>query len=390
MKEKERILFLDQGETLGGGERFLLDFFKLLKEKDIQRLRPVLLGGKHSEYRQKLPDNIPRYDFFFPSVKGNIFLKALAGINILRSAAKLKKAIRTFQAKTIVTNSPRANFIALMTKMFFRSPVRWVIIVHDLNTQKAWWKYLHLWLRRQMGRYADCMVAVSLQTRAHLRQWIHERNFSKIRIIENGLDFENIPTPKPPTEIRKILLLGRIDPRKGQMYALEAADLLQERNPDLEFVIVGDPFAGDPDTVEYAQKLRDFAEKRHLRNVRFESAVSEPFRTMRKADCVLVLSTQAETFGRIVIEGMSMGKLVLAFDETGPREIMKQYEKFLKLKHSPLLVEKGNAMSLAETIGFFADHPEEISRYTEKARAFVEANFSAQETKKRLFEAIIH
>lgn len=215
-----------------------------------------------------------------------------------------------------------------------------------------------------------------------------------MRLIENGVDFRKIPDGIVPVEIKNILIMGRIDPRKGQMFALHVADLLQERNPDLQFFIVGSSFPEDPRTEAYEQKIKKFEKDRNLQNVHFVGEVDDPFEELKKYDCALVLPTESETFGRTVIEGLVMNKLVLVFDETGPRDIMRSYEQFLEARtqkrfdHS-LIIESQNAMSLAESIGFFADHPKAVQHFTEYAREFVEKRFSIQETRKQLFTVFL-
>jgi glycosyltransferase involved in cell wall biosynthesis len=215
-----------------------------------------------------------------------------------------------------------------------------------------------------------------------------------MRLIENGVDFRKIPESRAPEEIKNILLIGRIDPRKGQIFALQAADLLQERNPDIQFFIVGSSFPEDPRTVDYEKEIRTFAKDRNLQNVHFMGETEDPFKVMAGADCVLALPTEGETFGRIVTEGLAMQKLVLVFDEVGPRDIMRSFEQFIETKtqkHLSLscITEKQNAMSLAEKIGFFADHPEKTHLFTDHARAFVQKRFSLEETRKQLFTVFL-
>ncbi len=376
-----KTFFLDQGETLGGAERFLLDFFHSLNSAEVRQMRPVVLGAKSECYRELLPERIERMDFEFPSVRGGIFKKVVVLFRLLSAARKLKKIATKEGANIFFSNTPRTHFVLFLAKKFFFLRGKWIVMNHDFTVPK--------FLLRKIGKSADVVIANSLPCREHLRKILRKKDFGKIKIIENGIDLSALPSSTPPTQIQTFLMLGRIDPRKGQQYAVEAADLLQERNPDLRFFIVGSSFAEDERTVWYEHKIENFVRERNLTNVQFISEVSDPFAAIAEADCVLVLPTEPETFGRIVIEALALGKLVLAFDETGPREILKSFAHDLKLVSVPLLVERKNSMSLAESIGRFADHPEEALPFTQKSRSFVAKHFSLAETKKRLLSVIL-
>jgi glycosyltransferase involved in cell wall biosynthesis len=379
---RKKTFFLDQGETLGGAERFLLDFFQTLSPTEIKQIQPVVIGAKQEQYRTLLPEQIEIVPFRYTSLRGNIFRRFLVLFSLVRDAWKLRKLSSHHQAGTFFSNTPRTHFVMLLAKKLFFLPGRWIVMNHDFTVPR--------FLLRSIAGQADALIANSIPCREYLRKNISKRNQEKIKIIENGIDFARIPRASSPKKIERVLMLGRIDPRKGQIFAVEAADLLQERNPDVKFFIAGDSFEEDVRTGYYKNKIHQFVRERHLENLYFVGEVPNPFEVIADADCVLVLPTEPETFGRIVIEALALGKLVISFDETGPREILKNFERFLgNHKDSLFLVEKQNSMSLAERIGFFADHPEEVAQLTLRGREFVEKHFSIGETKKRLMNLLL-
>jgi len=362
-----------------------------LNYEDCEKFQPVILGGKNKSYQQKLPHGVRVIPFDVPSVRGNVFYKIGAFFQLLRCAKKLRTVLQAEQANILFTNTPRAQFVAFLGKLFFPFSQKWIFMVHDFSVPVK--------LFRAMGRKADKIIVNSLPCRNFAHRFLHPSNQDKIRIIENFIDFKRVPQPSPPRCIQKILILGRLDPQKGQIHALEAAKILAESKPHLEFLIVGSPFEKDPRTTHYAEKLHAFSRQEKLKNVRFLKEVDLPFSLMREADIILALPTKPETFGRIVIEALALGKLVLSFDETGPREILHSYGHFLNAKDTvgksvlgflkpvavqQLLVEKENSESLVGAIRFFVDNPAKIEEFTKYARLFVEKNFSAEDVKKKM------
>jgi glycosyltransferase involved in cell wall biosynthesis len=93
-----------------------------------------------------------------------------------------------------------------------------------------------------------------------------------------------------------------------------------------------------------------------------------------------------------------MGKIVLAFDQTGPREILDHFVRFIEEKRgekitddvgkNPLLITPNNSMALAEKIGFLADHPEILDIFRPFAREFVEKNYSSEVTEKMMVKIL--
>ena len=376
--KSSHILFLDQGEFLGGAERFLIDFFKALTVSEFAEIRPILVGGQHIDYRKSLPDVIFE-DFEFPSVRGNVFLKFFAIFKLLISAYKLKKLGQQKQAICFFSNTPRTHFVMFLTKKIFRVNVRWIAMFHDFTVPT--------FLLRRITGTADVLIANAVTTRNFLRKNSSSKNFEKIRIVENGINFDLLPQSVPAKQIKNILILGRIDPRKGQLFALQAAQILQDSHSEIMFNFVGSSVKTDKRTLDYEKKCLNFVKKKNLKNVQFFPETQRPFEQIAKTDLVLFLPTEPETFGRIVIEALALEKLVLSFNETGPREILQLFERKLKEQNidvSSVLVEQKNAKILAEKIIFFIKNPKKIKLFTMHSKEFVLKNFALKETKKRL------
>lgn len=352
---------------LGGAERFLLDFFPAISSAEMRRLNPIIVGSISDEYRSVVPTNIKIRKFHWPSVRGN---KVIACWKIFLAARKLKHVSREVKATQVFANTPRTMFVAYVAKKFFRMPARMVVMIHDFTVPRG--------LLKRILSVSDTIVVNSIPTRRYAKEQLLKEHYKKLRIVENGVDLARVPEGAFVTKIEKVLLIGRIDPRKGQQFAVEAAAQL----PELQFRIVGSPFPGDQRTMDYDCEIREFVRSHNLKNVTFIPEVENPFLEMAKVDMVLALPTESETFGRIVTESLACGRLVIAFDRTGPGDILRQFEGSEKM---PLLrVHPDDTDSLVERISFFMQHPKKAQRVSRVARKFVEKNYPLSETAKRL------
>ena len=384
---KRKTVFLDQGEFMGGAEHFLLDFLANLSPTENRRLNPTVYGGVCNLYKEKLPAGVPRINFVLPAVKGGKILKVFALFKLVFTAKKLKKSLKADGVTQIFTNTPRAHLVALLLKKVWGWNGRWVVMMHDFTLKPEA-------LLKHIGRQADIIIANSMPTRTWLRQHVETAYHDKLRLIENGV--QTSEATQGVTEIRNLVNLGRIDQRKGQLLFAQAAEALQTTHPDLTFTIIGDSVEGDLATQAYETEVKAFTKERQLANMSFKPSVKNPLETIDGFDALIFTPTEPETFGRVVIEALSKGKLVLAFAQTGPKEILEHYERWL-IKHKNLqpiaphlqLVEINNAAHLAEQMAYFTDNPTLIKTYTQHAAEFVTENYNLVETKKRLAEILL-
>lgn len=378
--------FLDQGEFVGGAECFLIDFFNTLEESDCRQMQPEVVGGKSNDYKNRLKNKgVNVLNFLYPSVKGGVFAKALHSVELLKAAKRLTNVTQQERKKQFFSNTPRTHFVMHLAKKFFRIKGRWIVMFHDFTVPN--------FLVRSIGKRADVLVANSMATRNYLRKILPEHCYDKIRIVENGIDFSLIPSQTVPRKIEKILVLGRIDPRKGQLYALKAAKKLQADGVICLFDFVGGAVDGDTATNDYFDKCKVFAGEESLRNIRFLPEIDSVFEKIKEYDLVLFLPTEPETFGRVVTESLAMGKMVLSFDQTGPRDILQNFFYFLGrngqvIPKNPFLIPPNNALALAKAIKHYIENPNEAIAMCMQARSFVEKNYNLKETKKRLMEIL--
>lgn len=158
--------------------------------------------------------------------------------------------------------------------------------------------------------------------------------------IPNGVDvaaFANAPMlPGYPRPGGTVLFLGRFDePRKGMDVLLAALPTLVAKHPDLQVLVVG---RGDED--ELRTRAGDLAG-----HFRFLGLVddAEKASAMRSADVYCAPNLGGESFGIVLVEGLSAGTPVVASQ-------LDAFRRVLRDGTAGLLTRTGDGDALAEGI----------------------------------------
>jgi glycosyltransferase involved in cell wall biosynthesis len=190
-----------------------------------------------------------------------------------------------------------------------------------------------------------------------------------VRLVHPGvsLDAADAARTKSPAELRRRLglqpdgklvgIVGRLQRWKGMHVFLDALALLRASRPDVRGVIVGGSHETEP---RYGDELRAQATSLGILDaVTFAGFQPNAIEWMQAMD-VVVHASDREPFGIVVIEGMALGKPVVAGSEGGPREIVTDGV-------DGLLAPFGDAKALAAAIDRCCD-PATATRMGEAAR----------------------
>jgi glycosyltransferase involved in cell wall biosynthesis len=191
---------------------------------------------------------------------------------------------------------------------------------------------------RWLTRRFDAYVAISQYSASDLA--VNGVPTARIHQIYNGIDLgrwksasadevrETRAEQGVPDDAFLVILVGLIRSWKGQAVALDAIrQLASEHRRGLRLWIVGGVPACE---TTYGQALRRQAAEAGLEDtVTFFGHRSDVPRLMAAADVVLHTSTEPEPFGRVVIEGLALGKTVVASQLGAPSEILRTGEGLL-------------------------------------------------------------
>ena len=184
----------------------------------------------------------------------------------------------------------------------------------------------------------------------------------RTRVVYNGVpgpDQEPTPVARATDAPLRLLLVGRLSPRKGSDVALEAVARLVAQGRDVTIRLAGSAFAGYEWFEE--QLAARAAGPDLVGRVELLGYVQDRWAELAAADVVLVPS-RAEPFGNTAVEGMLAARPVVASATQGLVEVLTDGQ-------TGLLVPPDDPEALAQAIGRLADDPALAARLAAAARA---------------------
>ncbi len=170
-----------------------------------------------------------------------------------------------------------------------------------------------------------------------------------------------------PAEAPCVAVAGNIQHWKGQKIVIEAVSALTSAWPDLHCLIIGGVHRTG---LSYSSELKELVTERRLqKRVIFTGFRDDVASLLAAADIVVHSSVQPEPFGRVIIEGMSLGKPVIATAAGGVPEI-------ITAGVDGLLVPPANVAAMAEAIGQLLADPATAERIGAEGKSSVTRRFS--------------
>ncbi len=183
---------------------------------------------------------------------------------------------------------------------------------------------------------AERVIAVSDATAQYVRTCYPRINPQRLVVIHRGVDRAEFPYDYHPDQAwwerwygqypqlrnRRVLTLpGRLTRLKGHEQFLELIAQLNRAGRPVHGLIVG---GEDPRRRGYAQELRDSVARLGIRvHITFTGTRDDMRDIYAASDLILSLSSKPESFGRTVIEALSLGVPVLGYDHGGVGEILR-------------------------------------------------------------------
>ncbi|NLC31637.1 MAG: glycosyltransferase family 4 protein [Candidatus Moranbacteria bacterium] len=187
-----------------------------------------------------------------------------------------------------------------------------------------------------------------------------------------GLDVNEYKYSEPDINQRRFIFVGRLLEEKGINEFLRASEMVKERHPNAEFVVLGQSDLGNPGSVNESYL-------NHLVNkgvIIYPGSVSNVADWLKDSS-VFVLPSYREGVPRSTQEAMAIGRPVITTDVPGCRETIQDGENGFK-------VPPHNAQAVANAMERFITEPNLILTMGQRSRELAEESFDAHVVNQRL------
>lgn len=310
MQNRRKILFVIESLAIGGAEKslvnllnsfdfseFEVDLFLFAKDGILERKLPEFVNVKHLLYsyplasrvefaiRRKLRNGIQTEDLFWKSFNKNI--PKIGGHYDV--AVGYSQGFATY----FVAEKIRAD------KKYTWVNTDYVKAGYNANYDVDYYKKM------------NGIVAASDAGKQIFDEVFDKKGLEvPVYAIEDLLDIEGIrKQSEEPCDVSsfnglKLVSVGRLHPAKGFQLAIEAAEILKEKEINFHWWIIGE---GD----ERAKLEKLIAEKKLQDYITLQGADTNPYKFMRAAD-IYVQTSVYEGFSITVREALAMGKPVVS------------------------------------------------------------------------------
>lgn len=213
-----------------------------------------------------------------------------------------------------------------------------------------------LW--KEMEKNLHGKIAISKVAAAYAQKF----SPGPYKIIPIGIDLQRFRPGVPRISRFKdkktnILFVGRLDKRKGVDYLLKTHQRLNQQTLNIRLIIVGDG--------PQKRKARDYVRDEKLKNVVFAGYISQGDLPSYYAtgDIFCSPATHGESFGVVLLEAMSAGLPVVAFDNPGYRSLFPDFAR-------GFLVPNKNVSALTQALLILATNPRLRRELSQKNRRY--------------------
>jgi glycosyltransferase involved in cell wall biosynthesis len=362
------VLFVDHAPALGGAEHSLL---LLLEEIDRQHFVPILATqpGELAAAARRRDVRVYELPLVQLRQRANAPWRAASGV------AALLRVVRRERVAVVYANTVRASIYAAAAARLSGRPHVWH--VRDFLSRAT--------APPAVSASSSAVIAVSAAVARRLPA--HPR----LDVIPNGVrraDFEKDQTTAARAlrarwniapDATLVAHVARLAPWKGQHDVIAAAEIVLRTHARAAFVLVGGDIFGD--ATPYERELREDIARRGLGDrVHLAGQIDDVPAALASADLV-VHASDAEPFGRILIEAGAARRPVVAYASGAVDEIVVDGE-------TGVLVRPGNPPALAAGIARLLGDAALRQALGTAAAARVAAHFDARDVARRV-EAVL-
>ncbi len=284
------------------------------------------------------------------------------------AALRLARVVRSEKIDVIhLGNGVRANFDGILAGAMTGVPV----ICHVKGFEK--YSGRERWGARRLFSLVSMTEAIA----AHCRDnGIVARDN---RVIYDAVDLEWLKPKRSSGQVRDelgvgsnqplLLISGNIQEWKGQAVLVEALGLIAADHPDVVCLMAGGVHrAGESYASAMLERIESLGLVSRVRLLGFRDDVPD---LINAVDIVVHASVRPEPFGRVILEGMLAGKLVIATEAGGVVELIEN-------EATGRLVPPGDAPALAACLAASLSTPKRTIEIGERAKDWASHKFSLE------------
>ncbi len=340
----KNILELCLSPDLGGLELYMVRASHYL-DKNSNVLSVINENGKLEQYYK---------DSQFKYIKIKRSSKLLSFI----TAKKLAKIIDEQNIEVIHLHWTNDIPVAVLAKKFSKSKPK---LVQTRNMTMTRFKddFYHKFLYKNM----DMMLPVTYQVKEQIEKFVPDDIRPKTETLYMGASSPFIITQDEKNDLRHsyglkesftVGIVGRIEKGKGQYLVIDAVEKMIKDNIDAKALIVGHSMEE-----AYLDTLKSNINSKNIEDkVIFTGFTTKVQQLMQICD-VIVLATNTETFGLVLIEAMKSKITIVGSDTGGPLEIIDD-------KENGLLFKTMNSDDLYTKLKYLYENSEEKDIFAQK------------------------
>lgn len=317
----KKIVFLSPASELGGAERSLVD---LAKSVEHLGLKPLVI----------LPRKGP--------LKQLILGETGASVDIIKFPAAFKRLGRRFSFMSFIflfVSAIRLPFYLIQVKRWIKNHnpdfvhsngIKTHILLPLITHNTHCTSIIHL--REFMPDNAMIKILLNRAIKKVDQVWANSNSVAKqfmregieIKVIHNIVERSKFyQRPLPEEGKFRLGCFGVLVPNKGQHVFIEILEHLKRRHRSFEGWIVGGEIYDAVGTKGYERQLKELTHKLNLQDqVIFKGYQTDIAQLMHQCRFILLTTIHYDAFPRVVLEGMSCGRVVIASKVGGPEEMI--------------------------------------------------------------------
>lgn len=334
---KMKILHVINNLGSGGAEKLIQELVPLLNQQEGIIVDVLLLTDKHNVFDEKLINHGVKID-----------VVPFRNINHPLNIIYIRKYI--IKGKYDIVHAhlfPTIYWVSIASKLIFKNKPIFVMTEHSTNNRRRKINILR-YLEKFVYSSYDKIISISKQAQNNLTSWIclKKAKLEKYIVIQNGVVLDKFKNafPYKKTDIsdkftedtKLICMVGRFSEPKDQSTLIKAMLYLPE---NVHLLLVGE----GPLKEENVKLTKQINVENRVHFLGFRADVERILKTVD----IVILSTVWEGLPLAVVEGMATGKLVLASNVEGVREIIRDSE---------LMFDAGDPRNLSKKIKFYLEN----------------------------------